>query len=431
MSFGVDGLTLPQPGDRDDVIGRILAARTPCEALLGHTGMPPLEKVSRFRRIVNQVHPDRCGDPRSATAFDQASYAFDALCVMDCSSCASSGSSGWPLGEANGQLPAPCRWWKDKGVVELDRMLEYRVKVTQILCENFAISDAGAGDVRLRKCLPDCQRMCENLDRKLGIPKNRHWYGFAPLTDPLDTTRAAAAFADVLSYLRSVHWFCHLLGRACESHSELTAASPPSAAESWLKVLLHEPTTETNAAIIPLNLAVGTADDDEDPLDVYMNSLKSSMLEGFDGVHGAATQNLARDQRDDAVSKRPWVSKDCTLPKRPRTGMGGLNNSVGAKSASENFDLVSELCSLPSNRTSSQQIPHWRNSAEPSLTQTTIRLATGRSIQLQTSSHHIGTENDAQEEKGLQNRLLGDLDSEESEIESKQEAKRERDVATT
>lgn len=290
--MALDIPTVLQTGDREDALGRILEATEPLAALLSQSGKDtpiPAEILSRYRCVVNQVHPDRCPDPRAASALERASLAFDALCAAE--SCrtrvASRETSESWLAEIPSMsvLPAGCRWWHLSDIGDLDRLLEHRSATTQVLCHETAATLDLAGLQRLQLSVSRAEKACVHLDRGRGFTKTRLWsfsgLEAAPTSSTAiaaEATRVGLRLVDLICHLRAVHRFCFFHERTFDHKVELEAVSTPAAArKSITKLLLAESRTNIQHADMragPLISSTSGPDDAEvDSLDAFMTAL--------------------------------------------------------------------------------------------------------------------------------------------------------------
>lgn len=363
---------LLQPGDKEDAIGRILDARTPEGALLGPEGKrpTPTEGLERYRTVINQVHPDRCADRRASAAFERASRAFDALVAAD--------SRGSPeVGEWD--APRPCRgvtWWEFGGIRDLDRVLEFRIAVTNLLWSELAPSLDARGLERLQRRVADAERMCEHLDRGKGQPRSRLWPSSPSIAGSLEAQARCLAvrLVDVLCYLRVVHRYCQLTGRSFAHLAELEAFAAWNQVTAQLRVMLTaDANLQYDGASYPameMDLTAPEGDDPDgvDPLDAFMTGIEAE-LETLHSVGATSAPTLGGRA---VQAANPTGAMECSLP------------TVGSK-----------------KRQASEAHPGFR-------------LATGGVVQL---APEKAPNNGLS--KGLQDKLLGDLDSDESEIEDK------------
>eukprot|EP00929_Paragymnodinium_shiwhaense_P021702 TRINITY_DN14084_c0_g1_i1.p1 TRINITY_DN14084_c0_g1~~TRINITY_DN14084_c0_g1_i1.p1 ORF type:complete len:468 (-),score=104.53 TRINITY_DN14084_c0_g1_i1:111-1514(-) len=285
-----DPTSWPQPGfqagEAEDTIGRILEARTPLAALLGSSALScdlpdAAERLARYRRIVNQVHPERCNDGRAAEAFDRASRAFDALGAG--TSSASNAGEAWKAQTA--PLASAGRWWCSGNIAELDRLLTYCSTATEELARG---GDAAAA-AKLRQLVAETAGACEHLDRARSFPRHRLW-ALRAAAAASDWRALTHQFVDLLLYLRAVHRFCAFERRGFSHPAELEASSSAAAVRDYLRRCLT-PTVATPSgqgmgmagpsAHVDQDVQMGVADldDDIDPLDAYMASIDCQLRE--------------------------------------------------------------------------------------------------------------------------------------------------------
>uniref|UniRef100_A0A7S4PY57 J domain-containing protein n=1 Tax=Alexandrium monilatum TaxID=311494 RepID=A0A7S4PY57_9DINO len=447
-------------GDREDALGRILEARTPTAALLGSAGAAwdPAERLGRFRHLVNQVHPDRCVDPRATAALEQASRAYDALCAADASGGSAEEARELWLADLAGTRPSTgSRWWHSSSVAELDRLLEFRGAASRALRVELAPQMNPAGLARLSARVVDAERACECLDRACGFERHRLWpvrkrplppdagEGAdsaidAPASDGKASAwaqRGAARLVDLLSHLRGVHRFCLLRGRAFDHQAELAAASPPASVGALLLELLGEGRAE--AVTITCGLRAPDAGEGVDPLDAYMEVIEAELRELPVAGTKAQTPPAAGPVSVDTPSAAPQAAgpgpaadprvgpADCTVPTPPQ----GL--SVAAAAACTDSAVAAAIFGSAGHGAAAAWAADGAGRAAPSLAPAYaanrpaapepgagMRLATGGLVRLPAADGAPFAREPASEgeaARGLQDRLLGGLDSDESELE--------------
>eukprot|EP00811_Abedinium_folium_P033433 NODE_6397_length_1675_cov_10.587209.p1 GENE.NODE_6397_length_1675_cov_10.587209~~NODE_6397_length_1675_cov_10.587209.p1 ORF type:complete len:499 (-),score=139.47 NODE_6397_length_1675_cov_10.587209:178-1554(-) len=267
------------------IVNRVLAATTPAAALLvpasGHgdrgAQVCEAELVARLKRLVDELHPDRCVNLRAAEAFERAARAFDMLSV-------GTGASD----DAMPELRPGEHWWDGRGSDELERLLEHRAALAAALAVEAPELTA------LWPCIDDAERMCEHLDRSRGLTPNRRWPSMRRTVASAGAAGIASAanarLLDVVLHLRAVHRYCLLCGRSCDHAMELEALSPAAAAGPLLRRMIEQRasvsstmaerdgaagggTSVTVDAVGPLEECVDDCGMSVDPLDVYMETI--------------------------------------------------------------------------------------------------------------------------------------------------------------
>lgn len=458
MAPGPDIPPLLQPGDREDAIGRILDARTPAAALLGPeepSSSSPVERLERYRHLVNQVHPDRCADPRAAAAFERASRAFDVLCArqsLGLMAGVAEESAEWAeVRAATGALPGS-RWWHAGSIADLDRLLEHRDVVMRVLLEEVVPSLDAAGLQQLRSCVMHAEHMCEHLDRSRGFARHRLWHARKgerqPSTDlevASQARRCAARFVDLLSHLRAVHRFCHLSGCAHDHQAELEAASSASMARALIKQMVVVKASEPGITYAARDLLASQCEQDRDPLDAYMAAVEEELRTSQD-TRGADAK---------VVAITTGKSTECGLPLTESPAHeaavdvepSSLQPTIQVLGSAREDQLSHTTVSGPNADFSVGPCPSltpalvWKGAVVAGVTQGHkalavspvptrpvspwlgggIRLATGALVPL-TAASALEERQDTSKlttERGLQDQLLADLESEESEPEEK------------
>ncbi|CAE7311336.1 unnamed protein product [Symbiodinium necroappetens] len=364
-----------QPGDREDAIGRVLAARYPSGALLGDNSVirpSPPDALQRYRSLANQIHPERCVDPRAEKAFVRASQAFDVLCEMDSDPDNSPDFAAWEASISQPADMASCsgRWWCVSTVADLDRCLEFRYVAMDILFKLTARADETR--IPLEKLIRDGEKICEHLDRQQQIPRHRLWPAKRAKSQGADA--AVLRYLDLLCHLRSVHCFCQLRNQHFHHSVELLAASPVTRAdmEALLAKALAPEAKAGEALRQPEPHVKGMGDetglDGLDPLDEYM----------------AAIDKAAKEAISSAVSQK----------------------------VSDTGNLETRLRHDPSaNQSSAERL------SGPSETLHRTAEAAGAEERVAESAGKAAAEK-AAAQRCLQNHLLGDLLSDESELEA-------------
>eukprot|EP00931_Biecheleriopsis_adriatica_P121087 TRINITY_DN96166_c0_g1_i1.p1 TRINITY_DN96166_c0_g1~~TRINITY_DN96166_c0_g1_i1.p1 ORF type:complete len:472 (-),score=108.12 TRINITY_DN96166_c0_g1_i1:147-1520(-) len=450
--------TVIQPGDKEDAIGRILDAKHPGGALLGadsRQGPSPSDALLRYRTMVNQIHPDRCVDQRAKHAFLRASFAFDTLCAIDSSPEASFATlqQAWESGKSEGAPEhSGQRWWNIGNVTDLDRCLEFRSAVMKSAWEELAPSLGGAALVRLQERVVEAEQACEHLDRTKGIGRNRLW----PTKEQAkgEAKSSALRLVDLLCHLRAVHRFCQLHGRRFDHNAEMEAMSSPGAAPQLLqRFLAAQERKEANPAAshVAVTSCVGqVGDDDVDPLDAYMATVQVALTQEPAEAEATLTGSMPSEDRQKsedhvkASEQEPGrkavasQSETCDDNKRIRLDVsqgrlqkidasslkGGASNgtkTVSAKSEGACTEAAAGA-SLPSRTASSTPGLDWRGMGEGQLRPTAsggVHLtAEAAAAERRVADLVSGAAPEkAEEQRGLQNQLLGDLQSEESELE--------------
>lgn len=427
--------TLIQPGDREDAIARILEARTPSGTLLGPDSWinpPPQDSLLRYRSLVNQVHPDRCLDTRAERAFLRASLAFDTICAwdstLDLNAPDLNSNAGWAPDSESSKPARASRWWHTGSIADLDRCLEFRTVAMNTL--NALLPNLPAGFVSLLACVKDAERVCEHLDRSKSIKRSRYWPSNRPKyslnTD--EAQRLGIRLLDLLCHLRTVHRFCQLLGRSFDHPTELEAVSSPTSTPHLLQLLLKKelrPTPALTQLVGPASAARETdasmgEDDDIDPLDAFM-------------------ANLEAENSGDA---QPAVSSAAVLGSNARPigeANAGQSNAGTAHLITDAIFTAQqshrEQCSVIGQldgRSRDLNLvlgPFGSKAKQGTAANSELRLLTGKVLHLASDpiatenksdalgSEEITTSSKQQDQIGLQNQLLGDLDSEDSELE--------------
>ncbi|CAE7816410.1 unnamed protein product [Symbiodinium sp. CCMP2592] len=319
--------------DREDAIGRVLAATYPSGALLGDNSVirpSPPDALHRYRSLVNQIHPERCVDPRAEQAFVRASQAFDVLCEMDSEPDNSPDSAAWEACISQPANMASCsgRWWGVSTVADLDRCLEFRSVAMDILFKLTARAD----ETRIRlleKLIRDGEKICEHLDRQQQIPRHRLW----PVKARAKYQGANAAvlrYLDVLCHLRSVHCFCQLRNRHFHHSVELLAASPLADMEGLLaKALAPEAVREPEPMLHVKRMA------DEaglDPLDEYMAAIDIAAKEA---ICAAVPQNLPDTGKAETRLCQEASKETQSFAERPNGPSETLHRTAEAAGAEE------------------------------------------------------------------------------------------------
>lgn len=253
------------PPHQQDSIGNILSAPTPWAVLLLPEGasLDPLERLERCRRIINQVHPDRCVDHRAAAAVRAVAGAFDALSEVD-------GYGGTAVSTLPRTVPGS-RWWDVGSAGDIDRWLCYVGNARRTL-QREVQSDASV----LMQCVHDTERACEHLDRRRGFARSRLW----PLTCCAgdrtgSVSQFLARFLDLMLHLRALHRFCPLRGCAFGHLAELEAASSEAALPELWKRLVEERRLRDTPQLTALT---NTSDETcVDSLDAYMATVEEML----------------------------------------------------------------------------------------------------------------------------------------------------------
>eukprot|EP00933_Yihiella_yeosuensis_P032317 TRINITY_DN25900_c0_g1_i1.p1 TRINITY_DN25900_c0_g1~~TRINITY_DN25900_c0_g1_i1.p1 ORF type:complete len:481 (+),score=92.70 TRINITY_DN25900_c0_g1_i1:94-1536(+) len=470
--------TLIQPGDKEDAIGRLLDARHPAGALLGpdSSNRPsPPEGLLRYRSVVNQVHPDRCVDSRAARAFRRASMAFDVLCTLDSTPAVMTASAaGWDPSSESSRPPKDPRFWDIGGINDIDRCLEFRAAAMKTLWEDMTQELTSTQRLsRLRRCVSDAERACEHLDRSKGYRHSRLW-PTSPLAAQKASTRQLSLideartvclrYVDLLCHLRAVHRFCQLLGAGFDHAAELDALSPPSATAKLLQEVLCKAETSTGstgpeaAAAPDGDVPMEGSDDEIDPLDAYMATIEEEVkglsVSGSSDLatpgeapstsvgivsnsnsisHNNIHSNGNNSQGADTKSTGTHSKTNCFVNAIDQNSNHGYANgssppTVAAPNASQSTrePVDGTMIGIGSLAAAKGKRPTATVSAE-------LRLANGKVVHLAgeaaaadrkaaeaVSGKILGAQGNAVpvEQVGLQNKLLGDLDSEdESELE--------------
>jgi len=371
--------------DREDVLGRILAASSASAALLGPDEAPracpamgPAESLERYRRLIRLAHPDRCTDRRAAPAFLRASCAFDSLCAVE------AGQPAYFEREGAADAPAGSRWWSSCAAEELDRLLEHRVAVLQAL-QAWADGLPTAGvrpavDQLCARCA-DAARACEHLDRRSGIGRHRLWLRVTPTA--ASPQQSASLLADLVVHLRAVHRFCALRQLAFAHPAELEAACPTSAVNDAICVALAP--TPRSAEVVALRSGMQEQEDADaiDPLDAYMEIVMGEV------------EALSQPSAGEGVEASPSLQRNSgVVPAAP----------VVMSAAAVPFAAPPPCSALACN---GQQMAPTRIASQAKVSE--VRLATGCVVPLATGTL-------ASPKPGLQEDLLGDMDSDGSEL---------------
>lgn len=376
------------PTDREDAIGRILSAVSPAGALLVPDGSqaPPFpEAFERFRRLAGQVHPDRNADHRSKEAFWRASCAFDMLSAAE----AGAQSLGWLESDAL-QAPPGSRWWGVSSADELERILEYRVALVQALARANELAGArGAAEATrcLQTLLQDSERTCELLDRRRSWSRSRLWPG-GGVSAVGDWHRLSIRSSDALLHLRVVHRFCPLVGRGFDHSAELEAFSPASQANTLLISALEARQVRFSSVEA---MDMDTADD-MDPLDAYMAGLQAEL-----DVAASGSATSLQKCRVTAI-QAPAQPAQRPQPQHPLAQFG-----IPAPTLAPKGPVGALAFQLPN----SDPMRGGRAAKEKA---GMVRLANGNAIELVAGA-------DTCTPTELQNSLLGDMDSDGSEVE--------------
>lgn len=386
--------------DREDVLGRILDARSAGAALLGSDELPgagpamcPAEGLERYRRLVRLAHPDRCTDRRAHSAFLRASSAFDSLCAVE---------AGQPAHfegkESVADVPSGSRWWASRGAEELERFLEHRAAVLQALqawADTLPAASVQAGVERLWDCCLDAARACEHLDRRSGIRRHRLWLRVPSAA--ASPQQSAVLLADLILHLRAVHRFCPLRHLAFDHPAELEVACPTSG----VKIAIHEvlAAEPRSAETIAPDLIMQDQDSSDvvDPLDAYMAIVMGELKDLPCTSAGKAVEIGSTCQVGASVllsQQRPIVVAPSALVCASMVAVPFGHQQAGG--APEN------ACGQLSGPTTSKGLQSKVNE---------VRLATGSVVPLATAAA-------ATPMPGLQEQLLGGMDSDGSELDN-------------
>lgn len=397
----------------DDALGRILLARSPQAALLIPEGAPVDAStiLEQYRRVVTQVHPDRCTDRRAHESFQRASYALDALSTRSASS-SQAPSSWYPAESATGQHSRSGRWWDTGCIQGLERRIAQRAEIIRVLREELRISQGLAAlDTQvlqqLRCCARDAERACEHLDRCRGIGRSHRW----PAGDREQGTLSVADiecrighFADCLVYLRVIHLFCAVLGRTFDHAVELEAIASESL--SYLRKSLRQQQAQQQPVAEQPTVIASEDSEMIDPLDAYMATIEAELQD-----HAKASAVSASTPVPPSAVAQPPVctesmAMDCSMgsigsPKRARPEGTSDLSSVGLGLAGY---------AVPASHWAARSAPR-AAIVDPSQP-VVVKLATGGLLHAPTAAAKKAKE----PEPGLQDRLLGDLASDDEEI---------------
>ncbi|CAJ1401774.1 unnamed protein product [Effrenium voratum] len=311
-----------QPGDKEDVLGRILDARHPSGALLGEDTLQrpsPLESLQRYKSLVNQIHPERCVDARAKEAFARSSAAFDAVCAMD-SGCAST----WEVAKSRpASHGAQSRWWEVSSVAEMQNLLDFRMAATKALYSEMACSLDAAGCEQLEQQILSAEKVSEHLDRLSEIKRNRFW----PVSRGTPTPQQSALrYIDILCHLRGVHCFEQLHGRQYHHAADLQAATPLTQLGDLLRRCLQR------SAPSELSMAASDGESDTDPLDRFMASIEAEVSLPHSG-RAEVSQILREEPQGLADSGRPRLRPTATTSSTHLTAEGAVAEQRAAASA--------------------------------------------------------------------------------------------------
>jgi len=426
-----DGPPLLQPCDREDVLGRVLAAMTPRAALLlpGDAPEPSMgDRLERFRRLAAQLHPDRCADSRAAAAFVRVSTAFDAFCVAD--SLQECGEPHFSDGFSDATAQhCKSHWWLVVGADELDRVLTYRAEATEALRTGLTIQRPGvvagvdeAALRRLQQRVTDAERVCEQLDRRSGFPRSRLWPPPSPprckAAWPLRC--AIARLVDVLAHLRTVHRFCLFRGRAFDHSAELEAASPAAVVVDAVMGTLTVP----NESAEPRECDVGGDANDADPLDVYMESLEAQLCgrqipAPSPEKRARKTPFAEREKTAGATTMAPDTCKSsvATPPLGTHVSFSLRGTGISSGATSRDRQYPHQPTDGPASDKGTLGVLRWCSTLRVAAVNgdaymdAGMRLATGGVVALPASAGGAGTS-----QTDLQDQLLGELESDGSEL---------------
>ncbi|CAE7481899.1 unnamed protein product [Symbiodinium sp. CCMP2456] len=321
-----------QPGDREDAIGRVLAARYPSGALLGDNSVirpSPPDALQRYRSLANQIHPERCVDPRAEKAFVRASQAFDVLCEMDSDPDNSPNFAAWEASISQPADMASCsgRWWGVSTVADLDRCLEFRSVAMDILFKLTARADETR--IPLEKLIRDGEKICEHLDRQQQIPRHRLWP--AKRAKSRGSDAAVLRYLDLLCHLRSVHCFCQLSNQHFHHSVELLAASPVTRAD--MEALLAKALAPETEALRQPEPHVKRMGDETglDPLDEYMAAIDMAAKEA---ICSAASQKVSdTGNAETGLRQDPSTANQASAERRPSGPSETLHRTAEAAGA--------------------------------------------------------------------------------------------------
>lgn len=287
------GCAVLQSGDKEDVLGRILDARHPSGALLGTdtTQRPsPVESLLRFGSLVNQIHPERCMDGRAQEAFGRASHGYEALCAMDSGDVATANAI-WEKAKSSASSSP---WWEGRSLADMQSFLEFRSAALNSLYTEIAPKLGATGIAcveHLNSLIEHAERTCEHLDKKGGISRSHLWHAKPQLKRSVQ--EAAVHYVDLLCHLRVMHCYCLLQGQQYLHMADLHAASPLSRLGNLLEESLQREKTNEK---LQQELAAGNAGDIEDaevdPLDRFMASIEAEV------VHEGMLETEKRDNSE-------------------------------------------------------------------------------------------------------------------------------------
>ena len=271
------GGSILQPGDKEDALGRILDARHPSGALLGTDTSQrpsPLESLLRYTSLVNQIHPERCMDTRARQAFLRASLGYDALCALD------AGFEFLTIWEdaksEKCDTSSRAQWWESRSLADLQTFLEFRSAALNALYTDISpnLGAPGMASIaQLNSLIEHAERTCEHLDRKKDIPRSRFWP--AQPVPKRSAQEAAVHYVDLLCHLRGMHCFCLLHSKQFVHLADLHAASPLGKLGTLLQESLQH--QKNNEKLQEELAAAADEEDGVDPLDKFMASLEEEV----------------------------------------------------------------------------------------------------------------------------------------------------------
>jgi len=169
-------------------------------------------------------------------------------------------------------------------VTELDRILEHRAAVLQALKDELCPPWNPNKLQALQKEVESASRMCEHLDRAMGLSRNRLWPTKAQTPGDASILLQSyfARFVDLITHLRAVHRFCQFQGQAYNHPAELEALSSIGMVRERLLQALSRSSCQQQHSVphTAIESAIDAKMDiaeDVDPLDAYMAKIEAEL----------------------------------------------------------------------------------------------------------------------------------------------------------
>ena len=325
-------------------------------------------------------------DGRAQEAFGRASHGYEALCAMDSGDVATANA----IWEKAKSFASSSPWWEGRSLADMQSFLEFRSAALNSLYTEIAPKLGATGIAcveHLNSLIEHAERTCEHLDRKGGISRSHLWHAKPQLKRSVQ--EAAVHYVDLLCHLRVMHCYCLLQGQQYLHMTDLHAASPlPRLGNLLEESLQREKTNEK----LQQELAAGNAGDIEDaevdPLDRFMASIEAEVAH-----EGMLESEEKRDKSETTATNENTTGSNEADGNGPCQKGKPAGFSTGATGANSLQGVHGKSVHLTAEAADAEK-----------------RAA---------ASALLAEEGKACAQRDLQNHLLGELASDESDVEQK------------